>query len=93
MGYLIGSIFGSVMFVALFLAIAGVRLQNGRQVFAAYLALGIAAFFASAVGAADGGPPNFEMAPLQLVGAAVAAVGHWLLLKFGRRPSPEVRPV
>lgn len=92
MGYLIGSVFGAVMFVALFMAIAGARLHNGRQIFAAYLALAIAGFFASAAGAADGGSPKFDTASFQFVGAAIAAVGHWLLLKFGRRSAPSSAP-
>jgi len=82
---ILGSILGSLAAVRLFLLIGGVWFSTGRQIFAAYLALGIAAVFMYAAGLADGGPPNYSGAPLQIFGVTLGAVIEWALLAYRAR--------
>ena len=82
--YVAGGVAGMLITVRLFLLLAGVRFTHWRQVIAAYLAAAIAATFIVAMGAADGGAPNFDTAPNQWLGAILAVTLEIILLR-GRR--------
>jgi hypothetical protein len=62
-----------LLLVRMFMMLAGVGFTHWRQVLVAYLAAAIAGTFIYATGAADGGPPNFDLVPNQWFGAFVAA--------------------
>jgi len=82
---IIGAVIGAFAIVRLFLLIAGVSFSSGRQILSAYLACAFAAVFAYAAGAADGGPPNYAGAPLQVLGVTVAAGIDYALLLMRQR--------
>lgn len=70
--FVLGAVISALVVVHIFLGIAGVRIQTIRQSVAAYIAVLIATLFVSAVGNADGGPPNFFDAPARVIGTLIA---------------------
>lgn len=82
-----GSILGSLAVVNIFMWAAGGRFTTNRQIVVAYLAFGIGSVFASAVGNADGGPPNFEGAGPHTLGVLLAALIQAGYRNVGNRPA------
>jgi len=81
----IGATLGMMLVVGVFRWIAGASFTHWRHVLAAYLAVAIAATFISAVGEANGGAPDFQMAPIQWIGACLASVIELARIKGANR--------
>jgi len=69
--FFLGALLGGLAVVQIFKLIAGTNFTTWRQVLAAYLALEIAVVFISAVGDANGGPPNFSSAPVRVFATGI----------------------
>lgn len=70
----LGAILGALAVVNLFMWAAGAKFSANRQIVVAYAALCFASIFINAVGNANGGPPNFQGAGVQVLGAFLAAI-------------------
>ena len=82
---LAGSALGMMVFVRVFLILGGVWFTTARQIVAAYVAAAIASIFVHAAGAANGGPPDFSGATLQIVGSIMGGGIDLALLWFKRQ--------
>ena len=79
-----GSVLGALIGMQTCLWILGAEFPGPRQVLGGYVLWLIASSFVRAVGTADGGPPNFSQAWVDLIAVPIAGWLHWFAIKGQR---------